>query len=113
MENDIIVNYICSKYNIDLNEYEIYNEDGFIFDKRFKLDRIYTMNLYPYKRRIRFVLHKEDEITYFKTTLKISNVLKTTINEKKVYSIDKTYHIDINEIQRSFKLNKLKNKIQI
>jgi hypothetical protein len=49
MENDIIVNYICSKYNIDLNEYEIYNEDGFIFDKRFKLDRIYTMNLYPYE----------------------------------------------------------------
>ena len=111
MENDIIVNYICSKYNIDLNEYEIYNDDGFIFDKRFKLDRIYIIDLYPYKRRIRFVSHKEDEITYFRTTIKISNILKTTINEKKVYPIDKIHHIDINEIQRVFKLNKIKNKI--
>lgn len=117
MDNDYIVKYICKLHNIDLSKYEPINEDGEItnksFDKRFSLDRTYQFIFNNYKRRIRFVKYDSTEyITMFKTTLRISRLLKHKFDKgMRVYTKDTEIDIHLDIIKRSIKLNKIKNKM--
>lgn len=119
LENDYIVKYICKLYNIDLNKYEPINDVGIrtdtFFDKKFNLDRTYQFIFNNFKTRIRFVKYNNKEITYFKTNLKISQIIINRLEstENKVYSNEKTIKIPIKIINRLLKFDKIKKKIDV
>jgi len=120
MKNNFIINYICEKYNIDISKYKPINEDGEYtnkdFDKKFELDRTYLLDFNKFKQRIRFVKYDDKEITFFKTTIKISNIIQHQLEKdgKNVYIKDnEKIIIPIKDVERIFKLNKIKNKMKL
>lgn len=118
LNNDFIINYICKKYNINLSEFEPINENGDLtdksFDKRFSLDRTYQYIYNNFKTRVRFVKYSENEITLFKTNIKISNIIINRLepNQNIVYSKNYENKINIKDVEKSHKLNKINKLIK-
>jgi phosphoketolase len=116
MINDDIVNIVCKIENININKFNPTTETNEIsteeFDKNFSLDRIFTYEFHNFQKRIRFVKYSEDKVTIFIMFLKISNLLMNeSINIYKTYSKGRVVHISIKEIERSFKLKTIINKM--
>lgn len=119
VDNDFIIRYICKKFNINLdnfipmNRYNEYSDED--FDKHYSLDRTYENIFNNFKTRIRFVKHNKKEITLFKDILKISHIFEINgahnTKEDKVYSRYLTYRIPLEEIERSIKLNRIREKL--
>lgn len=115
LNNDLIIKYICKRFNIDLSKYDPMDEDGNItdksFDKRFNLDRVYLRTFKNFKTRIRIVKYSSNQIYLYKLKLRLSNILKHEyeLNHYRVYTLENRYIISPKEIYRWIKLKKIRN----
>ena len=119
MDNDSIVKRICQLENINLDNYHPVNEwtektDKY-FDKNFSLDRIYMYDFLQFTKRVRFVKYtNNDYITVIKLQLKASNIIINPLDDKGhhwIYHKEYIKQIPLEELERPFKLKKIKEKM--